>query len=439
MLLILWPLAAFGGRSAATAIPFSICCLLLALVVRARPRRRGGERALDSVLLAIAAFTLVQAIPLPSSIVGALSPYADPVRQALALNPSTSSWIPLSIDESSTLWAAAVTSGALALFFAARSVFAWGGVRQTIRGISGIGLVFSAIAIAQAATAGRLIYWRFPTEYEGPLPFGPFVNRNHFATWVIMAAPLCLGYMMTRASAPQRAPSPMINPRARLTRAADGRMTWLAVAGVVMIAALLMSMSRSGILSLATAMCLWALSHRRQRFGGRKWWFLTIFILVAGVAATRVDIASLADRFAQSGSSVQDRARIWRDTLPLVRDFWLTGSGVGSYRTAMLYYQRADRTVQFNQAHNHYLQVAAEGGVVLAGLLIAAIIALARVTRAQLSADRSGAYWIRAGAACGLTAVALQSLWETGLVMPANAALAAVIAAIASYEREAAV
>jgi hypothetical protein len=36
-------------------------------------------------------------------------------------------------------------------------------------------------------------------------------------------------------------------------------------------------------------------------------------------------------------------------------------------------------------------------------------------------------------------AVALQSVWETGLVMPANAALAAVVAAIASYERRQAV
>jgi hypothetical protein len=55
--------------------------------------------------------------------------------------------------------------------------------------------------------------------------------------------------------------------------------------------------------------------------------------------------------------------------------------------------------------------------------------------RKRLSADTSGAYWIRAGAATGLVAVALQSLWETGLVMPANAALAAVLAAIALHER----
>jgi hypothetical protein len=156
---------------------------------------------------------------------------------------------------------------------------------------------------------------------------------------------------------------------------------------------------------------------------------------MAAFVFERVDVAGLANRFAQSGSGVQDRARIWWDTLPLVRDFWLTGSGAGSYRTAMLYYQRAERVVQFNQAHNHYLQAAAEGGVVMAGLVISGLVALARATRAQCSADRSGAYWIRAGAACGLTAVALQSLWETGLVMPANAALAAVLAAIASYER----
>ena len=39
-------------------------------------------------------------------------------------------------------------------------------------------------------------------------------------------------------------------------------------------------------------------------------------------------------------------------------------------------------------------------------------------------------YFIRAGALSGLVGVALQSVWETGLTIPANAALAAVLAAI---------
>jgi O-antigen ligase len=157
--------------------------------------------------------------------------------------------------------------------------------------------------------------------------------------------------------------------------------------------------------------------------------------VTVGLGIARADLPALAHRFTRSGSSVENRVRIWRDTAPVVRDFWLTGTGVGTYRTAMLYYQQSDRVVQFNQAHNHYLQVTAEGGVLLLAIVGGALAALARGVRKRLGSDASGAYWIRAGAACGLMAVALQSLWETGLVMPANAALAAVLAAIAIHER----
>ncbi len=435
MLLILWPLAAFGGRSASTAIPFSGCCVLLALTVRGTRATSVTARVLGSILIAIACFTVAQALPLPSAVAGALSPHAHTVRQALSLSPSAPAWLPLSIDEPSTLWASAVTIGTMSLFVAARAVLARGGLRQTARGISAVGLVFSTIAIAQAATAGRSIYWRFPTEYEGPLPFGPFVNRNHFATWAIMAAPLCFGYIMARTDNPDAALSPLISVRARLTRMADGRMIWLAVAAAVMTTALLMSMSRSGILALGAAATFSSLALGRRARRGRRWWVLGVFAVAVGIALARLDVPALAERFARSGSGVESRLRIWTDTMPIVRDFWLTGTGVGSFRTAMVYYQRADRIVQFNQAHNHYLQAAAEGGLMLLGLALSAIAALAMAIREQLSLDRSSAYWIRAGAACGLAAVAFQSLWETGLVMPANAALAAVLAAIASYKR----
>ena len=154
------------------------------------------------------------------------------------------------------------------------------------------------------------------------------------------------------------------------------------------------------------------------------------------LALWRADIPGLAGRFAQVETGIQGRVRIWTDTLPVVRNFWLTGTGVGTFRTSMLIYQRSDRAdVQFNQAHNHYLQAAAEGGVLLVLPVVLALAALARLILVRMAADRAGVFWIRAGAACGLLAVALQSFWETGLVMPANAAMAAVVAAIAVHER----
>src|SRR4030095_2956708 len=148
-------------------------------------------------------------------------------------------------------------------FVAARSVLAHGGLRQTVRGITAVGLGFSAIAIAQAATAGRSIYWRFPTEYEGPLPFGPFVNRNHFATWAIMALPLTVGYLMSRSPSPGPVP-PDAAGRRRLTLSVDPRGAWMITASVLMLLALLLSLSRSGIVALAIAAGVMIVAMRRR-------------------------------------------------------------------------------------------------------------------------------------------------------------------------------
>jgi O-antigen ligase len=152
-------------------------------------------------------------------------------------------------------------------------------------------------------------------------------------------------------------------------------------------------------------------------------------VAVLAVAA-QVGPLAIADRFGASRTGIADRVAIWHDTLPIVRDFWLTGTGAGTYLTSMAVYQRSNQGVIYNQAHNHYLQVAAEGGVLVGLPVLLTLSAFARAAVASLSADRSGMFWIRAGAAAGLVGVAVQSVWETGLTTPANAALAAVLAAI---------
>ena len=53
-------------------------------------------------------------------------------------------------------------------------------------------------------------------------------------------------------------------------------------------------------------------------------------------------------------------------------DFWLTGTGAGTYADAMTQYQQSrvwvgsmQRWAHFNNAHSHYLQVASEGGLLV--------------------------------------------------------------------------
>jgi O-antigen ligase len=117
-----------------------------------------------------------------------------------------------------------------------------------------------------------------------------------------------------------------------------------------------------------------------------------------------------------------------------VRDFWTTGSGLGTFESAMAFYQQADRSVFFNQAHSEYLQLAAEGGLPLLAAAAGAAAAFIRLAASRLRGDATGVFWIRAGAAAGLAAAALQSVWENGLRIPANALLAAILAAIVVHE-----
>ena len=431
---LLWPLAAFGGGELTTALPFCVACLAAAACIRP-PVARGASRFVDIALAALIALVLFQLLPVPTALSRLLSPAAMDVKGAITLEPAGAGSASLSINAAHTAWAALVTAASVVIFWMARGLFDRGGVRRVVRSICAAGLAVSVLAIAQAATAGRRIYWIFPTYYEGPLPFGPFVNRNHFATWVIMAAPLCFGYIAARSDASGRVGPRSGSPRQRFAALIGGRTIWLAACGAAMIAALLLSLSRSGIVALAASGVVTILITRGRADSSRYWWFLVAGASALLAGALWSDVGAVAERFAAASTAVEGRVRIWRETVPIVRDFWLTGTGAGTYQTAMLLYQQSDRLWYFNQAHNHYLQLAAEGGLLLSVPAALALAAYARQAARRAREDRSGMFWIRCGALCGLGAAALQSVWETGLTMPANSALAAVLAALAVHER----
>jgi O-antigen ligase len=87
--------------------------------------------------------------------------------------------------------------------------------------------------------------------------------------------------------------------------------------------------------------------------------------------------------------------------------------------------------VLFNNAHDEYLQLQAEGGIVLLMVSLAGLALAAKAARVRLAADVGAHRYLRIGASAGLVGIAIQSLWEAGLRAPANLLLAAIVAAIA--------
>ena len=153
------------------------------------------------------------------------------------------------------------------------------------------------------------------------------------------------------------------------------------------------------------------------------------------LASAYANLGGLAMRLRETTEQGEwGRPVIWHDTWRMVSDFPLTGVGAGAFERAMLVYQEGSRLFFFNHAHNEYLQLLAEGGLLIAVPAAIAVLAAIVLMLKSLGADRSPIFWVRAGASCGLLAVAVQSIWDTGLRTPANGVLFAVIAAIALHD-----
>jgi hypothetical protein len=177
-----------------------MACVALALVYRPSLLDRSHTPGVDLWALIAAGAMALQLVPLPRVLLRAIDPGAEAVAHTMVLVDSGRP-LPISIDLPSTAGALTLFAGVFLFYATARSLFERGGVRTITRIIALVGLTLSSIAIAQSATGHGLMYWRWKPEGEGPEPFGPFVNRNHFATWAVMAIPLLAGYLIAHASA----------------------------------------------------------------------------------------------------------------------------------------------------------------------------------------------------------------------------------------------
>lgn len=434
MLLIGGTTFLFAGSYFATLLlPAALCALL---AVAWRPWREAeGSRAvavLDAWLIAIGVLIAVQLLPLPGRVIDRLSPQARAVSQHLELAPGSGT-LPISVNPWSTAKALAVYGCAIAVFLVCRRLLARGGVRVLARGIGTIGLLLAAVSLAQDATGHGLIYWRWKPPFEVAAPFGPFINRNHFATWVVMAIPLSIGYLLAHGSAHARADQRAAHWRSGLGMLADARSIWLTAAICLMLVGLVASLSRAGLVGMMAAIVTAAFLRRRTAEAPGSIWPKAAIGLGVLAAALRVNPLEVFHRFSAAGAAAADRLEIWRAALPVIEDFWLTGTGAGTFETVMLVYQRTPSLFRINAAHNHYLQVAAEGGLLLAIPAAVAIALVMRLAWRSVHEDASAIALVRIGAASGLIGVAVQSVWETGLTTPANALLAAVLAAIALH------
>ncbi len=430
--MLAWSIFAVGGVYRWAGVPLIASAIVLSALARPPIAASSETRVLDRALLGCVAVAALQCVPLPRTARALLFSHRETLESELVVGP-TALWEPLSLDPWASVYAISLIVTAMLVFWTCRYACARGSAHRLSVAVALIGFVAALTALAQHAGDPTKIYGLFQPIDEGARPFGPFVNRNHFATWAVMAIPLAAGYVVM-SFARRTTSSRVADEIASLMQSVGTRTVWVAVAAAVMVLALVASTSRSGLMAAAVSLGTVAVLGR-GRSNRRTWiWLAVGLVLLVGflVAYSSLDpLLSRAEETLERGSG--ERTRIWIDTLALISDAWLTGTGLGSYQTAMLLYRHTSPVILVNQAHNQYLQILAEGGLLLFIPAAVSLVAFARLFVVRLKRDTSPTAWLRIGGAAAVMAVGVQSVWETGLRMPANGILFAVAAAIAVH------
>jgi O-antigen ligase len=449
--LMSWGVLAFGSPYPWAYIPLAIGSALVGLLAwfASRPTRLlRDQRRLLIAIACVALVAFLQFLPLPARVVDTISPSnATLLRQvnitfaslSAAGDAQVSASRPLSVDPPATILAVLLLAAfALLLAGLLRHCNRFGAKRYA-GWFVGFGVILAVIGIVQKALLGdnvaadMKIYGFWTPMGKLATPFGPFVNKNHFAGWMLMALPTALGYLFAQADIGFRHARPGWRYRLLwLSSPEGGRMQIAAFAVVVMGVSLVMTLSRSGMACFGMAMAIATIAAVRQQSTLRARLGVVLALGVLLAAPVLWAHSNVAERLTTQNSSFGMRRLIWADTLRVMRDFPLTGTGLNTYAVAMEVYQSGHEQQVVLQAHDDYLQLASEGGV-LVGVPIAAtllLLTLAIWRRFSAGEDEPATAWIRFGAATGVAAIAMQSLVEFSLQMPGNAVSFIVLLAI---------
>ncbi len=250
-------------------------------------------------------------------------------------------------------------------------------IQKTVNAIIYIGFAIALFGIAHKLSGSAKIYWLI--EKDGA-HFGPYVNYDHYAGFMGMCSSLALASFMAKVR---------YSSFFRIKGLKD-RMMWFSTqeassamrqffCAAVMIGSIFYSSSRGGILSFVMAAFVFyflIIIRTRKSRRGRLMFFFVLIVLLSGVFTFWIGPDETFERFHQLNSVVRSvihessvlsetRPQMWADTINIVKDFPVTGTGFGTFQSIFPKYRTHEwegRILLY--AHCDYLQLVSETGIV---------------------------------------------------------------------------
>jgi O-antigen ligase len=276
----------------------------------------------------------------------------------------------------------------------------------------------AGLGILQHLTFNGKLYW-FREMHYGGIPFGPYVNRNHFAGFAELVLPMALVPLL-------------------LGKVRRERLFIVSILAIIPLSALLLSASRGGIISLGAELAFLALVLALRKTGGRHVLVGGTVLLMAFLTVSWLGVNEVLSRFSslQTLEVRQDkRASMRHGAWHIFLDHPVLGTGLGTLQQVYPPYETLYDGKIVNHAHNDYLEALAETGV-LGGLCCAWFVATLIVggLRFLQSGDQSFAGTLRLCGWTGCWGLLVHSLVDFNLHIPANLLLFLLMSLLATAE-----
>ena len=311
-----------------------------------------------------------------------------------------------------------LTAFILLLFLATQAFRTTDDWRFFVWFIMSFGFLVAVFGILQQLTFNGKLYWFREMRYGG-IPFGPYVNRNHFACFAELVIPVAL--------------APLVLGKVRRER-------WFAVGllALLPLAALFLSASRGGIISLGAELGFLALLLILRRAGGKHVLAGAMVLLFAFMLVSWLGVRQILDRFSSMQSlemTSGKRASMRVDTWHIFREHPWTGTGLGTLQTVFPAYETQYDAKVVNHSHNDYLEGLAETGIAGAACCAWFLGALYfHSLRRLLLQDKSFSAALHLSGLVACTGFLVHSLVDFNLHVPGNALLFFLMANLATAD-----
>ena len=437
LLILAWlplPWASHGELAQAMAgigVSLLLCCWLLLCAAGRVPLAPGRWRPLLPALLlwtAWACWIALQLLPLSCGVLAALSPSALEVHRsaAAALGDDVSCiTAPLSIAPGVTAGQLIVTGFYFALYVL---VFLLVTSRRRLRAVLwtlALSGLFQALYGMHMSITGLEYGFLEKKTFGLGVATGTFVNRDHYAAYLEITLAAGIGLVLADLGRWRtRNLSDFLSDLIALLFSAKFRARVMLVA---MVAALVLTRSRMGniafFIALGASGGLYVLLRYRRWFLPSMLLFASLLMVDLMVVSKWFGLSAVVQRIEQTELETESRSLVLTDLRPAIADYFVTGSGLGTFPLAYAPYRDESIRAYFDHAHNEYAEFLVESGIV--GVSLLGLLLLAHVWHAvRVMLNRRTPIYAAAAFASlmAIAAMAAHGLAEFMLHTPAVAA-----------------